>query len=192
MTRRHYRHRRSRRPGMFHNVLPSFLLIVFGASGFYAALQWFRSDASTTEAMTPEVAVLAPVGQVTEQIATTVPAQALTASVPLISRFDGQHTGKIDRYPVAQGFEYYVLAYLPALDPALETYHVWLLKDGLADVRDMGELTVRADGSWVGHVVADSLHGVSDAETYSSIVIMRQLVDEGASTLGSKIAEAKF
>lgn len=197
MMRRHYRSRRSRRSsGAFRSFLPSVMLVVVGAAGFYGALQWFRSDAASTSAAELESATEAVSTAQIEEIAVPVPEeappQAQVATVPLRSRYDGQNTGKVDRYAVTQGFEYYVLAYLPALDTSVETYHVWLLKDGLADVRDMGPMTARADGSWVGHVVADTIHGISDASAYGTVVIMRQTVDAGASTLGSKIAEAKF
>lgn len=196
MMRRHYRSRRSRRTGASRSFLPSFLLIVFGAAGFYGALQWFRTDAPDTLAAESEtIAEVAATVPAEDTVAAPTPEtvpQAQVATVPLRSRYDGQNTGKVDRYALPQGFEYYVLAHLPALDTSVETYHVWLLKDGLADVRDMGPLTPRADGSWVGHVVADTIHGIGDAAAYGTVVIMRQTVDAGASALGSKIAEAKF
>ncbi len=212
--RRYTRTRRSRRGRIFSSLVPSFFLVVFGAFGFYGALQWFRADAPATSAMSPEAQAvdeiqdskiktnsIDPETQDSKlktsleaqmaQVATTGLASVST-TVPLVSSFDGQRTGKVDRYTLSDGYEFYLLAYLPNLDTNLETYHVWLLKDGLADVRDVGELTLRADGSWVSHIVANTMTGFSSPETYASVVIMKTPHQVTSATLSQKIAEAKF
>lgn len=188
MTRSYRRSRRSRTRYASRGLLSSFLLIVIGVAGFYGAMQWFRSDADDTLAMTPEEAT-------TEEVVAETPAEQqmpVEASSPLVSAFDGQHTGKVDRLLKTDTAEFYLIAYLPPLDLKAHEYHVWLLKDGLADVRDMGTLAPRADGSWVLNFSANPVTGITDPERYTSVVIMREPTDGNPAPSGYRMAEASF
>jgi hypothetical protein len=201
---RHYRKsRRSRLSRQAGKLFPSIALVVVGCAGFYLAMQWFRGDAEDAPALAQEV------GQVTEEtismasVPSVVPTVAGATyeqpllkteelSAPLVSAFDGQHTGRVQSYLTKNSADMIVLAYLPALDMAADSYHVWLLKDGLADVKDMGQLAPRADGSWVLNFTAGPSTGIVDPRVYKSIVIMREPNDGNTAPSGYRIAEAKF
>ncbi len=187
---------RSRRRG---RLLSSLALVLIGSGGFYVAFNWFRHDAEdsavkaeTTVAAEAEADV--PADQPTvPTLKKVVPALKVTEdATPLISVFDGQHTGRVQRFSNDGSAEFALLAYLPALDLKAEGYHVWLLKDGLADVKDMGELNPRADGSWVLSFRAGPETGIAEPKDYSSLVIMRELNDGNPAPSGNRIAEAKF
>ncbi len=188
MTRSYRRSRRSRTRYASRGLFSSFLLIVIGVAGFYGAMQWFRSGADDTLAMTQE----AESETVAEAAAPATQEAPAEASSPLVSAFDGQHTGKIDRLLKTDAAEFYLIAYLPPLDLKAHEYHVWLLKDGLADVRNMGSLTPRADGSWVLNFSASPVTGIADAAQYTTVVIMREPTDGNPAPSGYRIAEASF
>ena len=201
MTRYYRKSRRSRLSRSLGTLLPSIMLVLVGSGGFYMAMQWFRGDAEET----PALAATEETADVTTTTATTTPVvTAATAKVeevilkteetsaPLVSAFDGQHTGRVQRYLSKNTADMVVLAYLPTLDMAADSYHVWLLKDGLADVKDMGQLTPRADGSWVLNFVAGPSTGIVDPRQYEALVIMREPNDDNPAPSGNRIAEAKF
>lgn len=80
-----------------------------------------------------------------------------------------------------------ILVNLPALDTAVYTYDVWLVKDGLADVVNIGSLTGRADGSWAGVFVAGPSTGVINPGLYSQVVLMVEPRDENLAPSGNKV-----
>ncbi len=185
---RHYRKsRRSRLSRQAGKLFPSIALVVVGCAIFYLALQWFRQDAEHDPVQAEEAheAVASGITDTSVSISQDI-------TVPLVSAYDGQHTGRVQRFFNHQGTEMMVLAYLPNLDMAADSYHVWLLKDGLADVKDMGQLVPRADGSWVLNFVAGPTTGIVDPRVYKSIVIMREPNDGNTAPSGQRIAEAKF
>lgn len=200
MTRYYRKSRRSRLSRTAGKFFPSLALVLVGSAGFYMAMQWFRGDAEDAPALAAETETIT---QIESQ---TVPTVALTAQVetaapilkteelsaPLISAFDGQHTGRVQSFVSKNSADMVVLAYLPALDMAADSYHVWLLKDGLADVKDMGQLAPRADGSWVLNFTAGPVTGIVDPRVYKTVVIMREPNDDDLSPSGNRIAEAKF
>ncbi len=177
------RHRSRRHTG---RLVSSIALVLIGCAGFYLALQWFRSDAEDVQATVVEAVVAK--GSYEEQL--SAPSHELSA--PLVSVFDGQHTGRVQVYPAPGSVEIIVLAYLPTLDMTADSYHVWLLKDGLADVKDMGQLTPRADGSWVLNFMAGPTTGIADPSTYHALVIMREPNDANLAPSGNRIATAEF
>ncbi len=200
MTRYYRKSRRSRLSRTAGKLFPSLALVLVGSAGFYMAMQWFRGDAEDAPALAAETETI------TQIESPTVPTVALTAQVetaapilkteelsaPLISAFDGQHTGRVQSFVSKNSADMVVLAYLPALDMAADSYHVWLLKDGLADVKDMGQLAPRADGSWVLNFTAGPVTGIVDPRVYKTVVIMREPNDDDLSPSGNRIAEAKF
>jgi hypothetical protein len=200
MTRYYRKSRRSRLSRTAGKFFPSLALVLVGSAGFYMAMQWFRGDAEDAPALAAETETI------TQIESPTVPTVALTAQVetaapilkteelsaPLISAFDGQHTGRVQSFVSKNSADMVVLAYLPALDMAADSYHVWLLKDGLADVKDMGQLAPRADGSWVLNFTAGPVTGIVDPRVYKTVVIMREPNDDDLSPSGNRIAEAKF
>jgi hypothetical protein len=200
MTRYYRKSRRSRLSRTAGKFFPSLALVLVGSAGFYMAMQWFRGDAEDAPALAAETETI------TQIESPTVPTVALTAQVetaapilkteelsaPLISAFDGQHTGRVQSFVSKNSADMVVLAYLPALDMAADSYHVWLLKDGLADVKDMGQLAPRADGSWVLNFTAGPVTGIVDPRVYKTVVIMCEPNDDDLSPSGNRIAEAKF
>lgn len=192
MTRYYRKSRRSRLSRSVGRLFPSIALVLVGSAGFYMAMQWFRGDAEETPvlAATEEVAEVKGVEEV--KMAAVPTLQITEQSAPLVSAFDGQHTGKIQRYLAKNSADMVVLAYLPTLDMATDSYHVWLLKDGLADVKDMGQLAPRADGSWVLNFTAGPASGIADPTVYQTVVIMKEPNDDNPAPSGNRIAEAKF
>jgi hypothetical protein len=206
---RHYRpvRRRSRITKTLTAFLPSLTLVLLGSAGFYGAMQWLRKDAvpSHAEVATPvesQVTATATESETSPEptiaVLTTAAAPIVDSDRPqettaaLISAFDSQSTGRVTRYASKQSADFTVLTYLPALDPSFENYHVWLLKDGLADVKDMGQLSPRADGSWVLSFTAGAAAGIVDPATYNAVVITKEPNDDNSAPSGNKMAEARF
>lgn len=79
-----------------------------------------------------------------------------------------------------------VLVTLPALDTTVYTYDVWLVKDGLADVVNVGSLSLRADGTWAGTFVAGPSTGVIDPALYTQLVVMVEPRDGNDAPSGVK------
>jgi hypothetical protein len=79
-----------------------------------------------------------------------------------------------------------ILVSLPVLDTAVYTYDVWLVKDGLADVVNVGSLTLRADGTWSGIFVAGPSTGVIDPALYTQLVVMIEPRDGNSAPSGVK------
>jgi hypothetical protein len=199
-----YRRYRSYARRWWSRMLSSLVLVTLGCGGFYIAYQSFRHDAEDTVAKaestaeSDDTAVSIPVAPAPSiNTAATIDKHQVTTNVteetvPLISAFDGQHTGRVQRFLSAGEAEWVVLAYLPSLDLSRELYQVWLLKAGLTDVKDVGELVPRADGSWVLTVTLDPTTGVAKPDDYGQLVIMREVRDGDRSPSGNRIAEAEF
>lgn len=85
-----------------------------------------------------------------------------------------------------------ILVSLPAVDAAAYTYDVWLLKNGLADVVNIGSLLPRADGTWAGVLLAEPSTGVLDPALYSQIVIMAEPRDGNDAPSGVKMCTGSW
>lgn len=163
-----------------------------GAGIFYGAVTWLKSHSKAPVEIAETVSVVAEVAEKVQppEVHAAFVSEPTRASV--ISAFDGQTTGVVNKVPGEKSDDYHMLVYLPGLDPASETYAVWLLKDGLADVKRMGELKARADGSWVLDFTADPIHGISTPSAYKTVVIMKEPKGSGATPTGTKMADATF
>ncbi len=166
--------------------MSSAFLVVLGASLFWGGKQWLHGDRGQTDL---SVAGSTSVTEVISPLSVSA-AEPLLTRANLVSAFDGQNTGIANRMPAAAGADFHLISYLPGIDGATETYAVWLLKDGLADVKRMGDLSPRSDGSWVADFTAGALSGIAEPDLYRTLVIMKERV--GHDDKGQKIAEAKF
>lgn len=195
MTRYYRKSRRQRLSRTLSAVLPSLALVLVGSGGFYLAMQWFRGDADEQPALAAglEEAGAEAAPMVAAHNAPVIDdSKTLESVAPLVSTFDGQHTGRVQSFLTKNSADMIVLAYLPALDLAADSYHVWLLKDGLADVKDMGKLAPRADGSWILNFTAGPASGIVDPRAYGSVVVTREPNDGNGSPSGNKIAEGQL
>lgn len=189
MTKRVFRHTRRRRSSIGLPLLSSAFLVILGGGLFWGGMNWLRSG---SDAKTAAVAAE------TESLASVLAPVSVSAAEPLllraslISAFDGQATGVVNRMPGEKSADYHLIAYLPGIDNASETYAVWLLKDGLADVKRMGDLSPRADGSWVTDFTAGALSGIAEPGLYRTLVIMKEKRAAADGERGQKIAEAQF
>lgn len=170
------------------------MLCIVGAVAFYYGVLAFRASARERQEKQDAQALEVQSSTTLEEnpILTLQEGEILRDEASLLSSFDGQSTGRVTRIFERGEARFSVLAYLPLLDGASTSYEVWLLKDGLADVRDMGELTVRADGSWVLDFIANPANGIADPHAYVSVVIMREPRDGNAAPSGDRIAEGRF
>lgn len=142
------------------------LLVVCGL-GFRAAVAKFRADAGATAgADVPENAS----GE-SAIVDTVVREEPPLAIATVISAFDSQHIGTIERRWDGIGGEFQVVAFLPALGPG-EEYAVWALRDGLADVARLGTLSLRADGGWSGTFFF-APPGGAPIVSFSTLVLLR-------------------
>ena len=122
----------------------------------------------------------------------------LPAGIPLAdtaqiySAYDGQATGRMNRTFTGDTATIEVLVFLPALDVTQASYEMWMLKDGLADVVDVGELILRGDGSWAATFVAGPATGIVDPHLFSTLVIMQEPRDGNPSPSGYKIAQGSW
>jgi len=167
--------------------LSSAFLIVLGGGLFSVGIHWFRDTGVVTEKLAGD----------SERVANVIAPETVSAAEPILFRadmisvIDGKSTGVANRTPGTSSADFHLISYLPGIDGTQEVYAVWLLKDGLADVKRMGELLPRADGSWVADFTAGALSGIADPDAYRTLVIMKEKIgvkDEK----GTKIAEAKF
>jgi hypothetical protein len=191
MMRRVYRPgKRSRKSGAKRSLSSVFLFGVIGVGLFYGGMTWFRSHSKVADVST---SVAAASEKITAAIAPgSVSAAALPERANLVSAFDGQVAGVVNRAGTEKSSDYHVTVYLPGLDPSRESYAAWLLKDGLADVKRMGELSPRADGSWMLDFTADPISGISNGAAYKTVVIMKEPKGSGNAPSGTRMAEASF
>jgi hypothetical protein len=149
-------------------------------------MNWLRGGASTTEK------IAAGSGTVTDLLSpgSVSAAEPMLFRSDIISSTDGKATGVANRTPGEKSADYHLIVYLPGIDGLTQTYAVWLLKDGLADVKRMGDLSPRADGSWVADFTAGALSGIAEPDAYRTLVIMKE--QKSADQKGQKVAEASF
>lgn len=151
---------------------------VVGVFVVYQLILWFRSSSAKTIA-----------NDVVTAAVDTVDAKAsLTTSLnstAVLKVSDGSSAGTVVRSGTVEVPSYSLVANLVALAPDT-MYEAWLVKDGLADVKSVGALNPRADGSWAATFSA------KDPLDYPTIVIMLEPNDGDAEPSGNRIAEGRF
>jgi hypothetical protein len=155
------------------------LLLVGGMAAFWFGLRAFRAQASAQAEATHADDDIAQEIQETDLV--HIPAIA-------VLRSSAGDVGRATRVLSAGSAMLDILVTLPALESTSGEYHVWLVKDGLADVVDVGALTARADGTWTGTFSASPATGIVNPLMYSEIVIMSEPQDGDIGPSGIKAA----
>ena len=176
MRQQSYRHRTSGGSRVGGAAL-LILSVIIGAALVYALILWFRSDTKDKDVN----GVLAEVSAaVTTPVVTDVRA---TASLTFTS---GGSAGMAYRQGTPEVPSYNVLVSLPAVTIEGNRYEIWMVKDGIADVKSVGMLDPRADGTWAkSFTLADPLH-------YPNIIIMLEPNDGNSGPSGNIIAQGRF
>lgn len=155
------------------------VLLLGGGSAFWFGLRAFRTHADERSREGASHTVSESSSDISFQglpsIASLVSSSG-TGAVGRATRVMSEHVATID-----------VLVTLPGIDMSAYEYHVWLVKDGLADVVDIGALTSRADGTWAGVFTAGPVTGVVDPMLFSEIVIMLEPRDGNEAPSGVKV-----
>lgn len=155
------------------------VLLVAGGGAFWFGLQAFRSHAdeqiqkSGTDFLQEEAL---------EDALQGVP------GIATLSSSSGE-VGRAARVLNAGVATIDILVVLPAVDTSAYEYRVWLIKNGLADVVDVGALVPRADGTWTGVFIAGPATGVVDPMLFSQVVIMLEPRDGDEAPSGMKVSE---
>lgn len=177
MRQQSFRHRGGKSGGIGGTFLILFAVLI-GGFLVYELILWFRSSSAETEA----------VAAASEDHSVENSAALATADVHSVATLvtaDGIHDGTVERSGTSEKPAYHLLATLPILASGF-SYEAWLVKDGLADVKSVGNLEARADGSWVKEFTA------KDPKDYPTIVIMIEPNDGNANPSGNRIAEGRF
>ncbi|MEK9156824.1 MAG: hypothetical protein AAB448_01655 [Patescibacteria group bacterium] len=160
------------------------VLLLGGGSAFWFGLQAFRTHADEQSQEDASDTVL--------EDALDTSLQNLPSIASLISSSGAGDIGRATRVIHEHVATIDVLVALPAADTSVYEYHVWLVKDGLADVVDIGVLTARADGTWAGVFTAGPATGVVDPALFSEVVIMLEPRDGNDAPSGMKVGEGKW
>lgn len=180
MRRAHYqsRNHRPRGRGALGGIMV-FVVAMGGAFLIYSAIGWFRNSTADRQGVTTETVSMATVEEDDSPIKTT-------AHVPFVA--SGSNVGTLDRAGEATNLQFFALVSLPAIDQSSTSYEVWMVKKGLADVRSVGKLSARADGTWsLQWNMADL---AAEALNYTTVVIMLEPNDGNTTPSGNKAAEA--
>ena len=165
-------HNRGRQASGLGGVVLAVIVVGFGGFGVYEAIGWFRASNAADVAQKTVTAT-----------AETVAAQAvpmiLDGSTPML-RPDGTTAGTLYRRGTSETCEYNTVLTLGAL-PEKTSYEVWAVKNGLADVASLGNMTARADGTFAVTFTQ------SDPLEYSSFVVMLE-PNDGVTTPSGTIA----
>lgn len=177
MRQQSFRHRGEKSGGIGGAFL-TILAVLVGGFLVYQLILWFRSSSAETEA----VAAANADHSVADSAAL---ATADVHSIATLVTADGVHDGTVERSGTSEKPVYHLFATLPILASGF-SYEAWLVKDGLADVKSVGNLEVRADGSWVKEFTT------KDPKDYPTIVIMIEPNDGNTDPSGNRIAEGRF
>lgn len=104
---------------------------------------------------------------------------------------NGVSIGTADRARNADGSAV-IKVHVPSLLPQGDVsavYHLWMIKDGLADVVHVGTLEYRADGTWFAAFTLSPQTGILEADRYGTCVITQETSD--AVSIPSKIILGK-
>lgn len=154
------------------------ILVVIGAGLAYGLILWFRSTAEHSL----EETKIERLGELASPVALAPENVTAMARVMLMS---GENIGTVSRVGTIEIPEYSLLVTLPALMDD-STYEIWMVKEGLADVKSVGILDARADGTWA------KTFTLADPLQYPKIVIMREPADDKSEPSGNIVAEGVF
>ena len=155
------------------------IAVVAGVFLVYQLILWFRSSNAKTIA---DNAIVASTIEVADaQAASTVQLN----STAVLKAIDGASVGTVVRSGSVEVPSYSVVGNLPAIAPDV-SYEVWLVKDGLADVKSVGALNPRADGSWA------KVFSLKDPLEYPTVVIMLEPNDGNTDPSGNRVVEGRF
>jgi len=178
MRQQSFHHRGKKTAGIGGGILVVFTVGI-GIFLVYHLILWFRSDNAQTVA-----------NKVAEKEKNTELSEVKIfdgslSNTAVLKTSDGSPAGTVVLSGTSEDPSYSVLANLVALPPN-SSYEIWLVKDGLADVKSAGNLTPRADGSWV------ETFTTKDALNYPTVVIMLEPNDGNKEPSGNRVAEGKF
>lgn len=176
MRQQSFRHR-GKQGGGFGSVVLAGLAVILGAVGIYYLVLWFRSSNEKTLASQER--------ETDESVQLLADSRVPLERTALLKTLSGETAGTAARTGSEENPSYVLLANLVALPPEM-FYEVWLVQDGLADVKSIGALQPRADGSWVGTFTA------KDPLEYPTVVIMLEANDGNPGPSGKRVAEGKF
>lgn len=177
----HYRGARGRgASSRFLGAMGLVVLVVGGGLGVLWSINWFRAHAEEKqqEAASGEEAA--------DQALQAMDSPTSFAAMASLKSNAGDVVGTVRRLGTIEEPQYAAVFNLPLIDGATQTYEMWMLKDGLADVKSAGTLTLRADGSWAHEWT------MQDPLDYTNVVIMLEPNDGNAAPSGNQIAEGKF
>ncbi len=177
MRQQSFRHRGGKGSSIGGGIL-LIVAVVVGVFVVYQLILWFRS--SNAKAIADDAATAA---VETADAKTTAIAQLNSTAVLKVS--DGSTAGTVVRSGTNEAPSYSLVANLVALAPD-SMYEAWLVKDGLADVKSVGALNPRADGSWA------ATFSTKDPLDYPTIVIMLEPNDGNPEPSGNRMAEGRF
>ncbi len=176
MRQQSFRHR-GKKGGGFGSVFFAGLAVILGAIGMYYLVVWFRSSNEKTLASQER--------ETDESVQLMADSRIPLERTALLKTLSGETAGTVARTGSEDAPSYALLANLVALSPDM-FYEVWLVQDGLADVKSIGALLPRADGSWTGTFTAQ------DPLSYPTVVIMLESNDGNPDPSGNRIAEGRF
>lgn len=160
------------------------VLLLGGGSAFWFGLRAFRmhADERSQEGVSDAIS----------ESNSDTSLQGLPSIASLVSSSGARDVGRATRVIREYVATIDVLVTLPGVDASAYEYHVWLVKDGLADVVDIGVLTARADGTWAGVFTAGPATGVVDPTLFSEIVVMLEPRDGNEAPSGAKVSVGKW
>ncbi len=175
MRQQSFRHRGGKTKSIGGGLL---VVIAVGLGAFlvYHLILWFRSSNAQTVA---DKAAAVAATQIVPSIAPVL------QSTAILKNTDGATVGTVSRLGTLEDPSYSAILNLPSLAPNT-SYEVWLVKDGLADVKSVGMLAPRADGSW------SLIFTAKDPIAYPTVVIMIEPNDGKTDPSGNRIAEGRF
>lgn len=178
MTNVYRQHRSSPTGSRFWRVASMVFLVVGGVAVVLWAISWFRSQEAVHQAAAESAAGAAMVDE--------VPATTRVEATAVLYDDAGASGGIITRSGTVEAPSYDVVVRLPAIDTSMSAYAVWLLKDGLADVKHVGDLLPRADGSWA------LAFSSPDPLEYPNVAITLEPSDANPLPSGNDVAHAAF
>ncbi len=176
MRQQSYRHR-TRGGSRAGGAVLLVLSVVIGAALVYILILWFRSDTKEKDVN----GVLAEASA-----AATAPVITDVRATAVMTFANGGSAGTAYRQGTPELPSYNVLVSLPAIAIEGDRYEIWMVKDGISDVKSVGMLDPRADGTWAkSFTIADPLQ-------YPNIIIMVEPNDGNSGPSGNIIAQGRF